>query len=629
MIYKFQDGGASVPPFVSFTPVTVTRPRATDTSDSGNRSNSSSKSDDLSLKDVLKLIEEKIDALPNDASYIIQGARQFFASPTLSVSPFGGSQGYNTSAIAMQYLNLLDNITKAKHFKKEYDEAFKIVRDNGGYNEVAVTTSGHLICQDPETGEFQLMTPREQKESGYIALTNSQLLDLRALAPENAMNIDLIKTVANGVGTETISKFIESRLSNLGKDKLEREGYSRTEANKIVEGINYLQQAAATVGDAALAQGAPMTIDGIYKYTTLSETQTNQAIAAMNYIFTTMPNNMKAVLEVKAEQMGINKDNRGVYNLIFQYIGSKVSDVNSVKISATKGNDGSDNIGKNAIDNIALTGAQLAQANYGPWEMNVMQSGTPYAYEVPTQRMVISGLGASANFLDVSKSSDAGAFNFTDATMGGQKLDPTKFDQAIVNANDVNLVYLPIDLNELQQHNVIQPDLALLKKMEAVAQAINQIPGDHNPKDKTFRDKANAIYKNATLPVYYDDNGDVILSHYRKFAAFDADVLKDAIPESDDMGMWEVIRDEDHTKEIYGQINSYRGKGRELQFKKRSPIYRGIIYVPFNNNFMSTVQSANRTVTAGQAVQIEALQQQRDRLNSQGGYHAGYNYFEN
>ena len=71
MIYKFQDGGASVPPFVSFTPVTVTRPRATDTSDSGNRSNSSSKSDDLSLKDVLKLIEEKIDALPNDASYII------------------------------------------------------------------------------------------------------------------------------------------------------------------------------------------------------------------------------------------------------------------------------------------------------------------------------------------------------------------------------------------------------------------------------------------------------------------------------------------------------------------------------------------------------------------------------
>ena len=55
------------------------------------------------------------------------------------------------------------------------------------------------------------------------------------------MNIDLIKTVANGVGTNTISKFIEDRLSNLGHDKLEREGYSRTEANKIVGGLNYLQ----------------------------------------------------------------------------------------------------------------------------------------------------------------------------------------------------------------------------------------------------------------------------------------------------------------------------------------------------------------------------------------------------
>jgi len=78
MIYKFQDGGASVPPFVSFTPVAVTRPRgdvAATTATNTASGNSKGKSDDVSLKDVLELIEKKIDALPNDASYIIHGAK--------------------------------------------------------------------------------------------------------------------------------------------------------------------------------------------------------------------------------------------------------------------------------------------------------------------------------------------------------------------------------------------------------------------------------------------------------------------------------------------------------------------------------------------------------------------------
>ena len=112
MIYKFQDGGASVPPFVSFTPVAVTRPRevaAATSSDAGSGGNSKGKSGDLALKDVLELIEKKIDALPNDASYIIHSAKRFFANQALGVSAFGESSSYNTSAIAMQYLNLLDS----------------------------------------------------------------------------------------------------------------------------------------------------------------------------------------------------------------------------------------------------------------------------------------------------------------------------------------------------------------------------------------------------------------------------------------------------------------------------------------------------------------------------------------
>ena len=52
--------------------------------------------------------------------------------------------------------------------------------------------------------------------------------------------LDSLLGVKPIVTKEKTYRFIEDRLSNLGHDKLEREGYSRTEANKIVDGLNYL-----------------------------------------------------------------------------------------------------------------------------------------------------------------------------------------------------------------------------------------------------------------------------------------------------------------------------------------------------------------------------------------------------
>lgn len=640
MIYKFQDGGASVPPFVSFTPVAVTRPRevaAATSSDAGSGGNSKGKSGDLALKDVLELIEKKIDALPNDASYIIHSAKRFFANQALGVSAFGESSSYNTSAIAMQYLNLLDSLTQAKHFKNEYDEAFKIVRDNGGLNEVAVTTSGHLICRDPETGDFQLMTPQEQREAGYVALTNSQLLDLRALQPENAMNIDLIKTVANGVGTNTISKFIEDRLSNLGHDKLEREGYSRTEANKIVDGLNYLQQAASTVGDAALAVGAPMTIDGIYKYTTLSDTQSKQALAAINYIYTTMPQNMKAVLEAKADAMNLNKDGRGVYNLIFQYVGSKVSNTNSVNISATKNINGADNVGDGSEDKGKLTsammfvngltaGTQVTLRGIGTHGMQV------YGNVIPLMKDENSPLGANESLSKATESTISAVLDWDHVTMGGQRIDPNQFPLVKIDSQSFYRVFLPFDPNDPDK-----PNFALLDRVAEAHKELKAMGIDAMKPTAETIEKINKVYASKQLPLMFDNRGNLRISAYKAFGAVHGEAIGRAFVHPDDAENSYYLNEINDSNQIEQIIyNLKKSNGDEPNFSEKNLLnsifgghdnmYEGMIYVPIRESNLNAMYGTGYKPTAAEANSMYARDAQINRGFS---YTSGDDMFAN
>lgn len=640
MIYKFQDGGASVPPFVSFTPVAVTRPRsdvAATTATNTASGNSKGKSDDVSLKDVLELIEKKIDALPNDASYIIHGAKQFFANSALGISPLGQSSTYNTSAIAMQYLNLLDNLTQAKHFKHEYDEAFKIVSANGGLNEVAVTTSGHLICQDPETGDFQLMTPKEQKENGYVALTNSQLLDLRALAPENAMNLDLIKTVANGVGTNTISKFIEDRLSNLGSDKLEREGYSKTEANKIVDGLNYLQQAASTVGDASLAVGAPMTIDGIYKYTTLSETQTKQALAAINYIFTTMPNNMKAVLESKAETMNLNEDGRGVYNLIFQYVGSKVNNTNSVNIQATKNANGADNVGDGLSgDNGKLTSAMMfVNGLTAGTQVTLRGIGTHgievYGNVVPLMADENTPLGANESLEKASRSNVAAILDWDNVTMGGQRIDANQFPLVKIDSNSFYRVFLPFDKNDPNK-----PDFALLDKVAEAHKELKAMGIDAMKPTAETIEKINQVYASKNLPLIFDNRGNLRISSYRAFGAVHGQALDRAFVNPDEAENSYYLNEINDTEKIEQILyNLKKSTGDEPNFSSnifnrvfggRDHMYDGMIYIPLRDSNLNAMYGTGYKPTA---VEANTMYAKDGQINRQFMYNDGADMFAN
>jgi hypothetical protein len=96
----------------------------------------------------------------------------------------------------------------ANFHKKQYDEAFNIVKSNGGINEVAIDDRGRFVCVNSE-GEFKYMTPEQLKDQKeYQPLTNSELLQYRAYNTDTAFNNNILSIVQNGIGMEYVTNLI-------------------------------------------------------------------------------------------------------------------------------------------------------------------------------------------------------------------------------------------------------------------------------------------------------------------------------------------------------------------------------------------------------------------------------------
>jgi hypothetical protein len=100
--------------------------------------------------------------------------------------------------------------------RKQYDEAYEIVSKNGGINELAVNEKGQLICVN-EKGDFKYIRPEQLSQTeGYQPVTNSELLRLRAYSPELAGDNRILGVVANGIGIEGVTKYIQDFIGKLG-----------------------------------------------------------------------------------------------------------------------------------------------------------------------------------------------------------------------------------------------------------------------------------------------------------------------------------------------------------------------------------------------------------------------------
>ena len=323
MIFKFQQGGSAIPPLVSYQPIMITNSGASGTTSTVGSSKSSEESSDLTDKDLLKMLKE-LDGLPNDMQALTKVLQNFYIDQQYSPSP-------NTANIASRYLQALQMMRTANFNRKQYDNAFNIVSSNGGINELAINEKGQLICVNKD-GDFKYLKPEQLAQtSDYQPVTNSELLRLRAYNPELAGDNRILGVVANGIGIDSVIKYIKDSISNLGTTDTSQQGYISTQQGQIITGIQTLTNAIQTASQNGIKFDG--TTQDLYQYKIINKTQKEQADAALKYIYTTLPENAKTLLKMRTNS-GTDQD---AQKLIATIISSQIDYTNQYDIELKAG----------------------------------------------------------------------------------------------------------------------------------------------------------------------------------------------------------------------------------------------------------------------------------------------------
>lgn len=323
MIFKFQQGGSTIPPLVSYQPIMITNGGASGTASTAGSSKSSEESSDLTDKDLLKMLKD-LDGLPNDMQALTKVLQNFYIDQQYSSFP-------NTTNIASRYLQALQMMRTANFNRKQYDNAFNIVSSNGGINELAINEKGQLICVNKD-GDFKYLKPEQLAQtSDYQPVTNSELLRLRAYSPELAGDNRILGVVANGIGIDSVIKYIKDSISNLGTTDTSQQGYISTQQGQIITGIQTLTNAIQTASQNGIKFNG--TTQDLYQYKIINKTQKEQADAALKYIYTTLPENAKTLLKTRTDS-GTDQD---AQKLIATIISSQIDYTNQYDIELKAG----------------------------------------------------------------------------------------------------------------------------------------------------------------------------------------------------------------------------------------------------------------------------------------------------
>ena len=323
MIFKFQQGGSTIPPLVSYQPIMITNGGASGTASTAGSSKSSEESSDLTDKDLLKMLKD-LDGLPNDMQALTKALQNFYIDQQYSPFP-------NTTNIASRYLQALQMMRTANFNRKQYDEAFNIVSSNGGINELAINEKGQLICVNKD-GDFKYLKPEQLAQTtDYQPVTNSELLRLRAYSPELAGDNRILGVVANGIGIDSVIKYIKDSISNLGTTDTSQQGYISTQQGQIITGIQTLTKAIQTASQNGIKFDG--TTQDLYQYKIINKTQKEQADAALKYIYTTLPENAKTLLKMRTNS-GTDQD---AQKLIATIISSQIDYTNQYDIELKAG----------------------------------------------------------------------------------------------------------------------------------------------------------------------------------------------------------------------------------------------------------------------------------------------------
>ena len=616
MIFKFQQGGSAIPPLVSYQPIMITNSGASETASTAGSSKSSEESSDLTDKDLLKMLE-KLDGLPNDMQALTKVLQNFYIDQQYSPSP-------NTANIASRYLQALQMMRTINFNRKQYDNAFNIISNNGGINELAINEKGQLICVN-EKGDFKYLKPEQLTQiTDYRPVTNSELLKLRAYSPELANDNNILGVIANGIGIKGVIEYIQQFINNLGTSDNSTQGYVTTQQGQIINGITTLTSAIQEASQQGIKFDG--TTQDLYQYKILNKSQKEQADAALSYIYRMLPENAKTLLKVRTPN-GTSED---AQKLIATIIASQIDVTNHYDIELKAGKT-AQSIGKssnagtkdsteqetslihNVMQSIGGTDTQLKVDRGDGIQMTV--NGSTYNRVTKPNGDSIGDTSLS-NMLDLSGLGSIIKDTHL-ITFGDQKITPEQMRNITYNNTGIVRANLPINSDGTVN----------LKLLEQYQQAENEI---NALGENATQEQISNIFEKYDLKSLLTPNGKPDITKFGAFIVTEGYTTKS-----------NGIKDTDFVKKIDdptdAQIELIKeslaigtGKDRKkpdidtfdwwnpFDYFSVDDIYKAAIYIPITNNQLAAVTGANQHIDYDEAMQLEDKYQRFEkRINKQ------------
>lgn len=619
VIPKLQDGGF-MSLFTQYTPVQSPAPSQSARGSASREERGSEREEStkgkLTEKDLFELVS-KVDGLPNDTRALVSSLQNMFQMQQIT----GTS---DVSDLASTYLSNIYQIKMASYNKKEYDKAYTEVTKNGGLNEYAITASGQVIVMDEDDNLKQISVAELLKgTSKYRPLTNSNLLYLRAYQPEYINNNQILNTVANGIGMEQVDKMIREKLSSLGTSETVRSGYSVKADSYIAQGLNVLSQ----VESAAVAGQTGMTLDGMYKNKIITKDQKQQAEAALQYIYNTLPDNAKTLLSIKAGNA--SNPQAGAQAVILQLITSRMSQTNSSETTwegtleqVTKSGKGKSGSGSG---DDGLGSDDIKTAPY--YNMSRMIGGNPTSLSInkgTNYQMDVDGINypsipgfdgkpiGKTSLENLLVSGLQGVVTDKNAiTFGNVVLSSNDFENVMYDGTGGAMAILPTKLSNTGRKVV---DLEALDRWEAANKQLRDMgiksiyDSDHQQEivQVLYQNQLEKLVNVSSGSLDYSALGQFMIvdgyavDHSSKNTFKDSSFVTKVDETSDEIPMIEraLSTDKDQSNYKIDVDNWYDWNGHNT-------VYKGSIYIPITSNQLQALTASGQHVKEGPAIQKE------------------------
>lgn len=594
-IKKFQSGGVYYTPYFRDSAGEPNTPAVSQTDQ-----NSDKKEDQLIQKEIINVLKE--NGLPNDVDYFLSTANSFLNK----AKNFGNlfSTGQSSSYDMSDLIRIQSLANRIRHNNELHTTAVTQVKNEKAGSEIALSNDGQMyVVTDDGLKTVSASTYYNNPEK-YQVLTNSQLIHLREEQPELAYNGSILTDLTNTVGMESIVNYIKGTIGAFGteqsQNKLDR--YTTKYKNKIEQGFEQL-----------LGIGP----DGYYKVSK-DEKISNQGYndpeslqLAVNYLYKTLPQNMRNVLKAQAAAEGLNPN--------------KAEDVQQLLTTAiVKHTDHS------ISSNISLNydaSASKAGGSSG--------SGSDKDIEKTYLEMVATGAVADPRFATISSSKQKGGIQVV--TQDYPMLDKTgkKVTQnTIKNVLDVADVGNLIDRNsifigdqrisDIDLNRVVWDGTSSLSRMWLPKDKVAESQGIYKPdldawdRYEKFNDWIEANYgvtaqsiqakqQELDLDLVYDENTNTWMFKPKDIMVFFglSGYISDKAVDFNNNSQWLQHVDGPDNGRLFDIYSTYVNYGGEVAKKSdkrvdrfkggwfgigdKSSLYKGMIFMPMHDSKLATV----------------------------------------